>query len=255
MSASATPSSPLEKRDIRSDSRDSKRDKEHRQKWMNGQRPSAGVRLSFSTNDGLVGGSERQRELVRPRKQWSQVYVLRYIINPTGTNTPRRSTDHKSHANKIPKPNGHYDQARLAHKADALVDANDHTTSTLSKSLLELLPQHANNAQSPIQTAIRSAADAEILYSFDNKGQSPSAAGRKVDLGGLVEQAEKKWVAEQTEKIVKGEYEVLDNEGETTIIAGKRGRRSPKQKATKLKTEPSNIKNLDVNEDDGFELV
>lgn len=253
-SASATPSSPLEKRDIRSDSRDSKRDKEHRQKWMNGQRPSAGVRLSFTTNDGLDGGSERQRELVRPRKQWSQMYVLCHHHRPTYTNTSCRNTDYKSHANKVPKPNGHYDQARLAHKADALVDANDHTTSTLSKSLLELLPQHVNNTQSPIQTAIRSAADAEILYSFDNKGQSPGAAGRKVDLGGLVEKAEQKFLAEQTEKIVKGEYEVLDNEGETTVIAGKRGRRSPKQKATKLKTEPSNIKSL-VDDDDDFELV
>lgn len=237
MSASATPSSPLEKRDIRSDSRDSKRDKEHRQKWQNGQRPSAGVRLSFSTSDGLVGGSERQRELVRPRKQWSQV-----------------GTDYKSHANKAPKPHGHYDQARLAYKADAIVDANDHTTSTLSRSLLELLPQHTNNTQSPIQTGIRSAVDAEILYSFDNKGQSPSAAGRKVDLGDLVAVAEQKWVAEQTEKIVKGEYEVLDNEGETTVLS-KKNKRSPKQKATFLKTEPSNIKSLDVDEDDGFELV
>jgi len=239
MSASATPSSPLEHRDIRSASRPSKRDKEHSQKWMNGQRPSAGVRLSVCSGDGLVGGSERQREIVRPRKQWSQV-----------------NTDHKLHANKVPKPHGHYDQARLAHKADALVDANDHTTSTLSKSLLELLPQHANNAQSPIQTAIRIAADAEILYSFDNKGQSPGAAGRNVDLGGLVELAEQKWVAEQTEKIIKGEYEVLDNEGEATVFASsKKKRSSPKQKASIMKSEPSNIKGLDADEDDGFELI
>lgn len=254
MSASVAPSSPLEKRDIRSDSRDSKRDKEHRQKWQNGQRPSAGVRLGFSANDGLVGGSERQRELVRPRKQWSQVYVSCHFQNPASTKLSCRGTDYKSHANKVPKPNGHYDQARLAHKVDAIVDANDHTTSTLSKSLLELLPQHTNNTQSPIQTAIRSAVDAEILYSFDNKGQSPSAAGRKIDLGDLVAVAEQKWVAEQTEKIVKGEYEVLDNEGETTILS-KKNKRSPKQKATALKTEPSNIKSLDVDEDDGFELV
>jgi len=233
--ASAAPVSPIEHRDLRSERLVFKRDKEHNQKWSNGQRPSAGVRLNWDNE--FVGGSEQQRAKVRPMKQWT-------------------NTDHKSHANKVPKPHGHYDQSRLAHKADALVDANDHTTSTLSKSLLELLPQHVNNAHSPIQTAIRSSAiDADILYSFDNKGPSPGAAGRKVDLGGLVELAEKKWVAEQTDKIVKGEYEVLDNEGETTVLASKKKKGSPKQRATALKSEPSNIKSLVLDEDEGFELI
>lgn len=249
--ASAIPVSPIEHRDLRSERVSFKRDKEHSQKWSNGQRPSAGVRLNWDNE--FVGGSEAQRAKIRPMKQWT--LVPPYYVDIILTDTLPRNTDHKSHANKVPKPHGHYDQARLLHKADALADANDHTSSTLSKSLLELLPQHINNAHSPIQTAIQSSAtDGEILYSFDNKGPSPSAAGRKVDLGGLVDLAEKKWVAEQTEKIVKGEYEVLDNEGETTVLASKKKRGSPKQRATTLKNEPSNVKSL-LEEDDGFELI
>jgi hypothetical protein len=125
------------------------------------------------------------------------------------------------------------------------------TVNTLSKSLLELLPQHANNTQSPIQTMIRtnSASDAEILYSFDNKGPSPGDKGRAVDLGGLVELAEQKWASEQTDRIVKGEYEVLDNEGEKTVIHKGKKRGSPKQRST-----PVVVKSV-VDEDDGFELI
>jgi hypothetical protein len=158
---------------------------------------------------------------------------------------------HKSHANKNPKPNGHYNSSRTAHKVSAVVESNDHTASPLSKSLLELLPQHANNTKSPIQTMIRtnSISDAEILYSFDNKGPSPGDNGRTVDLGGLVELAEQKWVSEQTERIVKGEYEVLDNEGEKTVISKGKKRGSPKQRAT-----PEVVKSV-VNEDDEFELI
>lgn len=85
--------------------------------------------------------------------------------------------------------------------------------------------------------------DADILYSFDNKGPSPTAKATKVELGSLIEQAEQKWIAEQTEKIVRGEYEVLDAQGEKTILGKKRA--SPKQKSVKVVED----------EDDGFELV
>jgi hypothetical protein len=72
--------------------------------------------------------------------------------------------------------------------------------------------------------------------------------GRNVDLGGLVELAEKKWASEQTERIVKGEYEVLDNEGEKVVVGkGKKG--SPKQRV------PTVVKDAQVVEDDGFELI
>lgn len=135
-----------------------------------------------------------------------------------------------------------------------MTDAKD-ITSAMSKSLADLLPTHANNTQSAIQIALRestSVAEADILYSFDNKGPSPSSQGRNVDLGGLVDIAEKKWANEQTEKIVKGEYEVLDHEGE--VVRMKKGKKSPKQRAVKI-TSVVSSKAADVEEDDGFELI
>ena len=161
-----------------------------------------------------------------------------------------KASMHKSHANKNPKPNGNY-SPRAAHKVSAVVESNDHTASPLSKSLLELLPQHINNTNSPIHTLIRtnSTSDAEILYSFDNKGPSPGNKGRTVDLGGLVELAEQKWASEQTERIVKGEYEVLDNKGEKTVISKGKKKGSPKQQAT-----PVVVKSV-ADEDDGYELI
>jgi hypothetical protein len=127
----------------------------------------------------------------------------------------------------------------------------------LSKSLLELLPTHVNNTNSAIQTAIRasSAADSDILYSFDNKGPSPGSNGRSVDLGGLVELAEKKWDSKQTERMVKVEYEVLDEQGETTVLSKSKGKKgSPRTKA--VKNMASAMTNVDgVEEDDGFMLI
>jgi hypothetical protein len=160
-----------------------------------------------------------------------------------------RNSMHKSHANKNPKPKVNY-TSRTAHKASVIVESNDDTASPLSKSLLELLPQHANNTESPIQTMIRtnSISESEILYSFDNKGPSPGDKGRTVDLGGLVELAEQKWVSEQTDRIVKGEYEVLNNAGEKTVISKGKKKGSPKQRAA-----PEVVKSVD--EDDGFELI
>lgn len=128
-------------------------------------------------------------------------------------------------------------------KVDAIFESSDPAVSSLSKSLLELLPQHANNTDSAIHTALKAEAGAGVLYSFDNKSASP---GSSVALGGLVEQAEKKWMSEQTERIVKGEYEVLDEQGEITVLKGQGRKRSPRQKAVVEKV---------VEEDDGFELI
>ncbi|PMD46639.1 hypothetical protein L207DRAFT_577486 [Hyaloscypha variabilis F] len=234
MSATSTrsPTSPFERRDIRSDSLPSKRDKEQAQKWSHGHRPMAGTQIPFDPElDGTEQALPFPKDKVRPMKQFSSIM-------------------HKSHANKNPKPNGNY-SPRAAHKVSAVVESNDHTASPLSKSLLELLPQHINNTNSPIHTLIRtnSTSDAEILYSFDNKGPSPGNKGRTVDLGGLVELAEQKWASEQTERIVKGEYEVLDNAGEKTVLPKGKKRGSPKQRAT-----PVVVKSV-VDEDDGFELI
>lgn len=245
MSAVARTSA-LDQRDMRSASLPFKRDRDQTEKWSLGMRPGAGLfldsavdqpsRLSVDPNTGALETVYETK--IRPRKQSPE---------------PK-----KSHANKVPKPFGNTRNlpGRVAHKVDALADASDHTSAPLSKSLLELLPQHANNTQSAIQTAIRestAATDAEILYSFDNKGPSPGQSGRNIDLGGLVDIAEKKWANEQTEQIVKGEYEVLDNEGEVTVLNKSKGKKSPKQKATRVP--PALPKSRDVEEDDGFELI
>lgn len=167
-----------------------------------------------------------------------------------------RISANKSHANHSPKPTARAHGCsttstnRIFRKLDATQDANDHD-STLSRSLLDLLPTHGNNTSSSIQTTIR-AADEGIFYSFDNKGKSPGQNGRAVGLGGLVEEAEKKFLAEQTDRLVKGEYEVLDGQGETTIL-GKKGKKgSPKQNAVKTET---SIVATKLEDDDGFELI
>jgi len=241
----SSPTSPVQHRDIRSASKPFKRDKDHSEKWSNGQRPSPGVYYGWAAScdeaNPLVGGSELQREKVRPQKQWNQ-------------------SDLKSHANRTPKPTAHAHNygvtshastGRIFRKMDAAIEANDHDSSPLSKSLLDLLPTHANNTNSPIQTAMR-ASDDGVFYSFDNMGKSPGKNGRPVDLGGLVEQAEKKFLAEQTEKIVKGEYEIIDGQGETTILGRKGKKGSPKQRAVKTETSVVATK---LDDEDDFELV
>jgi hypothetical protein len=76
MSATSTrsPTSPLERRDIRSDSLPFKREKEHVQKWSNGHRPLAGAHVTF---DPELDGTEQQlplpKDKVRPMKQWSSM--------------------------------------------------------------------------------------------------------------------------------------------------------------------------------------
>ena len=174
--------------------------------------------------------------------------------------TIRGRTGLKSNANKAPKQYGgswkgmELNRGNVARKIHATIDVNEHNAAPLSKSLLGILPQHVNNTDSAIRTAIRdsaSAVDGDILYSFDNKGPSPGSTGRNIDLGGLVDLAEKKWANDQIEKIVNGEYEVLDDQGEITVL--KKGKRSPKQKAAKVT--PAIPKTFGKAEDDGFELI
>lgn len=240
MSFSASDSvSPTHQRDIRSAARSFKRDKDASEKWSLGARPAPGIRFAHLCSSEPLGGTEAQRagEQVRPRKPFSQVG------NPVS----------KSHANKNPKPTSHSAKNhfnarspnnRLDRKVDAVIEANDTASAHLSKSLLELLPQHVNNVNTPIQIALRNAdADTGVLYSYDNKG----AARGSVALDGLVEKAEEKWKSEQTDRLVKGEYEVLDNDGEITALKGKK--KSPKQTAAMAQTKDF------VEEDDDFELV
>lgn len=246
-------------RDIRSAALPFKRDKDHHEKWSHGTAPGPGVRRSIAGE--FISGNGCQKVKVRPMKAFA--YVLHLIPYRASADQTPNSSEPKSHANKATKPFSKHEQgvssnkidARHINKTDAIIDANNHTSSDLSKSLLDLIPQHANNTQSPIQIAIReSAADSEIFYSFDNKGPSPSHKGRDIDLGGLVDIAEQKWANEQVDRIVKGEYEVLDIKGDPTVISTKgKGKRSPKQKATK--TAPAIPKSPEFEEDDGFMLV
>ena len=269
MSESGT--APLPQRDIRSAANGFKRDRDSSEKWSMGSRPLAGahVKIPGMKYDGgeYTGAllsedvenmdAPTRQEKVRPRKQYAYVGVLTTL--PGKRTNSGDSNILKSHANKTPKPTVHCETGinhsashRMVRKVDALADANHHTASPLSKSLLELLPQHANNTATSIQTAIRTQ-ESGILYSYDSVGASPGVKGRAVGLDSLVEMAEKKWMMEQTEKIVKGEYEVLDAEGETTVLSAKKKKGSPKQRA--IKNSPAVVKNVDVEEDDGFELI
>jgi len=250
----SNPTSPIQTRDIRSASKPFKRDRDHDQKWVNGVRP-LNVHYKFSisnTPDGLDGGSDQQEEKVRPMKQWSQVYTppIPVSISPTNMN---RNTDHKSHANRSPKNaslrNVSHTQDGISGRLTKKVDAEFESTTAepLSKSLLELLPQHRNNTMGPVQVAL--SGDEGVLYSYD-KRPSPNARGREVDLGGLIDQAERKWESEQTEQMVK-DYEVLDLTGEAVKIKkGKRGSRSPRNRAVK-----NEIVATPIEEVDGFELI
>jgi hypothetical protein len=256
--SSTSPVSPVQQRDIRSASKPFKRDRDADSKWANGTRPLGGVKVRYNPNS--IPGQEEpidptQLEKVRPVKPL--VYVPFPFSFPQVQEEKlireNRSLYPKTHGNKT-KPVSHaYDSNiatnRMVRKIDAVVESNDHTSSPLSKSLLELLPQHANNTNTAIQTTICEK-DEGILYSFDSKSSPTGAVG----LDALVEKAEKKWIAEQTDRIVKGEYEVLDAEGEKTVISGKKGKKSsPKQRA--VKTMPAVVKDVGVEEDDGFELI
>ena len=263
---------PLPQRDIRSAAKEYKRDRDSGEKWSLGARAMPGIRIKQSEilgceDSDIISGEQTKTEKVRPAKNTLFQPVKPWTFVRSLPTSKRKSNyccsnpSHKSHANKTPKPNSHYDNGihsntasnRMIRKVDALADANEHNSSPLSRSLLELSPQHANNTITSIQTAIRDH-DSGILYSFDNTNASPGGKGRAVGLDALVEMAEKKWVMEQTEKIVKVEYEVLDAEGETTVLSAKKGKKgSPKQKA--VKSMPTLVKNTEVEEDDGFELI
>ncbi|KAG9234516.1 hypothetical protein BJ875DRAFT_9381 [Amylocarpus encephaloides] len=232
----ATPTSPLH-RDIRSASVPFKREKDNGQKWSQGARPGAGLQWKVPMN-GDPAYNEAMQEIVLQHGK----------LRPMGN---YRSSGNKTHANRAPKPFGPRGYSsgasnnRLAHKVDAVLESNEPSS---CKSLAAILPTHANNTQLSVQT-LHPELDAEILYSFDSKGPSPGQKASTVALGGLIEQAEQKWIEEQTEKIVTGEYEVLDAQGEKTVLSRGRKRGSPRQKATKDSIKPS------IDEDDGFELV
>ena len=58
-------------RDVRSESRPYKRDKEHNTKWAMGARPSYGVKTRWWPEEGMYTGSPEQQAKVRPQKKYS----------------------------------------------------------------------------------------------------------------------------------------------------------------------------------------
>jgi len=58
-------------KDIRSESRSYKRDKDTSAKWAHGVRPASGVQVNFWA-DELTAGTEAQATKVRPHKSSSQ---------------------------------------------------------------------------------------------------------------------------------------------------------------------------------------
>ncbi|KAI0482156.1 hypothetical protein GGR56DRAFT_172906 [Xylariaceae sp. FL0804] len=121
-------------RDLRSGAQDSKRNKEHREKWSRGSRPSAGCKSSWEEPDIVFTGSESQREKMRPER-----FARRTRLPPQN----------------VVKPRGSQPRAKI----DALTEVQD--PSNISRSLHDLMP-------SPRRTRKLSVGD-NFLYSFDRQ--------------------------------------------------------------------------------------
>lgn len=200
-------------KDIRSESRGYKRDKQHSIKWNFGTRPRAGVHNSVNWEP--QDSQPEQNGKVRPQKKGSDVGHASWKTN---ANISSKADSAKWHPHGL--------QGRVARKQDALGEISSSPPS-LSKSMMDLLPSSGqHNARSP-------SVDSGITYSFD----AVSGPRKVVGLDSLVDKAEKEFAARETDKMVKTEYEVLDGSGESIMIP-KRGKKgSPKQKAVVLEAD------------------
>lgn len=209
-------------KDIRSESRGYKRDKDHSAKWIVGARPLAGVKRDIWTGEP-TNGTPEQHAKVRPEKKSSDQYVLFLLfsqITPFLTNR-HRSSYPKYHNNSLRAYDVGHASGRIARKADARAEVC--SPNTMSRSLAELAPHNL-----PIKQARTPSVEAGILYSFDAKSSPRNGIG----LDALVEKAEREWSNRETVKLVRNEYEMLDERGEVTVIReGKKGKKgSPKQR-------------------------
>jgi hypothetical protein len=110
-------------------------------------------------------------------------------------------------------------RARIARKQDALKEVS--SGSSLSRSFADLLP-------SPSTSTRTASTDSGVLYSFD----APTTPRKVVGLNSLVEKAEMEWQSRETDKIVRDEYEILDESGEVKAMTKGKGKRgSPRQRA------------------------
>ncbi|CAJ2501863.1 Uu.00g047160.m01.CDS01 [Anthostomella pinea] len=181
-------------RDFRSSAQDSKRNKEHKEKWSRGSRPSVGVKLNYYEPDFLVGGSETQREKIRPERSHD---VSRL---PTPNIVKPRLSGHMRH-------DIHPSHSRA--KVDALVELQD--PSNISRSLHELMPSPHNRRKLNVSD--------NFLYSFD-RTESP---GKPLSLDIFVKTNPK-----ETEKFIEKEYEILDVNGDA--LKGRKARQNLRRK-------------------------
>jgi hypothetical protein len=187
----------FEHRDFRSASRPFKRDKEHTAKWSMGVRVANSCAVDFMGNQ--VGGTPAQFTKERPEKKWSEW----------------NTTEIKSHANVTRSGNqmGGAAYGRVSRKQDAMAESRAGESDTMSKSLLDLISDGSLTSNV--------ASDEGVLYSFDAK----SSPREQVGLDLLVKRAEESFKNKETDKLVRNEYEMLDESGE---IVSKR--KSPKNR-------------------------
>ncbi|KAI1004460.1 hypothetical protein K3495_g3752 [Podosphaera aphanis] len=221
----------LDHRDLRSAAVPSKRDKDHEEKWSshNTRSSAQGEKLD---EDELIGGIGRLNIKSHPGKA---------RVSTAKSKKPAKSgwSASKTHG-------------RNTSKTSLNTDFPEDSTSQLSKSLLDLLPLQSNLHTSNISTVTAECVRVESkIQRNSDSNPFPVEKGLIIHLDELVDQAEKTWEEKMTERIVEGEYEVLDAQGEKTVLSRK-GKKNLKAKYIECKGETPSIS---PDEDDGFELV
>ncbi|KAI1482855.1 hypothetical protein K445DRAFT_26330 [Daldinia sp. EC12] len=175
-------------RDLRSFAQDSKRFKQHVEKWSRGSRPSAGCKYSW-VEDAIITGSQSQREKLRPEgtHHHSNRLANQNIVKPRDKERYELRSS--------------YSRAKI----DALEELHD--PSNTSRSLYDLLPSPHSRRSSSVSD--------NVFYSFD-RVDSP---GRPLTLDVFVKSNPK-----ETEKFVEKEYEILDNNGDA--LKGRKARQN-----------------------------
>lgn len=138
-------------------------------------------------------------------------------------------SSHKQSGNSLSKHLCYNSHAfgRLTRKKDNILEVRSASPS-LSQSLGDLAPTSPADPRNP-------PADGGVLYSFD----APTAPRKSIGLDNLVEKAERDFLSRETDKIVRNEYEILDESGEIKAMTkgkGKSKKGSPRQRAKVVAT-------------------
>ncbi|KAI1780171.1 hypothetical protein F4818DRAFT_167987 [Hypoxylon cercidicola] len=180
-------------RDLRSSAQESKRFKEHSEKWSRGSRPLAGCQINV-WDGSVMSGGESQLEKTRPERSFNHYRLTtQNIVKPRGSGQVRHD---------LP---GSYSRAKI----DALAELQD--PSNVSRSIHDLLPSSDTRRKLSVSD--------NILYSFD-RAESP---GKPLTLDVFVKANPK-----ETEKFVEKEYEILDNNGDA--LKGRKARQNLRRK-------------------------